>query len=298
MKNNLLPILLLIILGIIAYHLDDVTDYTSSVVDTSFDVVIDSANTYAHRDDFLYVWRDEDFIPYSRQDIMNILFSIFNNGYESFTFYCPSEYTKCLEDVKEITTNQTIITDIGNFVHPYNNFTGINIYTDSLGEVDIIVSKIYTEDMIYEINRELDKIFSVIIKDDMDTHDKILALHDYIIDNTYYELEESENSGNAYGVLIEGKAQCAGYADAMAIALRRLGVKNYKVASYRHVWNAVYLDDEWSQLDLTWDDPVVTNGGTLTEAIRHKFYMIDTKTLKSYETSEHSFDPKVYLELK
>lgn len=297
MKNKILILLLTIILITLLINLDKVSDYTSSIIDTQANIVIEKGNTYAHNDDFIYVQQSHDFVPYSKQDIINILFSIFNNGYTSFTFYCPSEYSTCIEDVKEITMNQTIITDIGNFVHPYNNFTGINVYTDSLGEVNVLVSKIYTEDMIYKINEKMDKIFYEVIKDNMKMEEKILALHDYFIDHTRYELENKTNSGNAYGAIIEGSAQCAGYADAMAIALRRLGVTTYKVASKKHVWNAIYLDNEWSQIDLTWDDPLVNNGTTLTDSIRHKFFMIDTKTLMSYNTTEHIFDKKVYLEL-
>jgi len=298
MKNKILILILTIVLSVLLINIDTISEYTSSIIDAKPNIIIDKGNSYAHNDDFLYVKKSDDFVPYSKQDIMNILFSIFNNGYTSFTFYCPSEYTTCIEDVKEITTNQTIITDIGNFVHPYNNFTGINIYTDSLGEVNILVSKIYSEDMIYKINEKLDKIFNEVITKDMKLEDKILALHDYFIDHTHYELENTINSGNAYGALVDGSAQCAGYADAMAIALRKLGVTSYKVASNKHVWNALYINDEWVQIDLTWDDPLVSNGSTLSDSIRHKFYMIDTKTLMSYDTNEHLFNNKVYLELK
>lgn len=132
----------------------------------------------------------------------------------------------------------------------------------------------------------------------MDIYDKILKVHDYVIDNVVYDMEDTENSGNAYGALIEGQAKCAGYADAMAIVLAKLGIKNFKVASEKHVWNALFLDDEWSQIDLTWDDPVVQDGATVSDTIRHKFFMIDTETLMSYQTKEHDFDQSVYIELR
>lgn len=298
MKKYAFPLLLLVVLGIVTFNLDHVTNYVARLVSSSPEVIVDPANLYMEDNDFIYVQKSKDFIPYSMQDLMNIFYSIFDNGYETFTFYCPSEYVDCLDDVEELTNDQTVITDIGNFVHPYNNFTALKVVTDSLGKVTVQVQKMYTPEMIEQINAKLDRIFDEQLTNDMALEDKILKIHDHIIDTTYYDQEDGENSGNAYGTLIEGKSKCAGYADSMAIALSKLGVTNYKVASSKHVWNAVYIDGGWSQIDLTWDDPIVQNGAIVTDTIRHKFYMIDTKTLLSYDTNEHSFDRNVYVEVR
>lgn len=299
MKNILSTIILIVCFVIVVIKIDTITDFTSSIISPRSEVTIDNPNDYAQDNDYYYVKKSKDFVPYSKQDLYDILYSILDNGYETFTFYCPSEYEKCISDVEDLTKNQTAITDIGNFVHPYNNFTDIEVVTDSLGEVDIIVNRTYTEEMKSAINTKIDAIFSSIFTSEMDIYDKILAMHDYIIDNVVYdEKDESKNSGNAYGALIEGKSKCAGYADTMAIVLSKLEVKNFKVASEKHVWNAVYLDNEWSQIDLTWDDPIVEGNINLTDTIRHKFYMIDTETLLSYDTDEHNFDKNVYIELR
>ena len=297
-KTRVLPILLTVILLVVLFNIDKITDYTAKIISPTPSVVIDPANSYASNNDYIYVQKRSTFVPYSKQDLYNIFYSVLDNGYETFTFYCPSEYTNCISDVQDITGDQTVITDFGNFVHPYNNFSNLRVVTDSLGEVDIVVTKMYSESEILDINDKLDSIYSELFTSDMDIYDKILAMHDYIIDNTTYDLDDGENSGDAYGVFFDGKAKCAGYADAMAIVLSSLGVKNYKVASSEHVWNAVYLDGEWLQLDLTWDDPVVANSVNVTDTIRHKFYMIDTETLLSYDTEEHNFDQSIYAELR
>ncbi len=298
MKSYIFPTLLLALLVGILLNLDAITDYTTDLVSANPEVVVNPANAYKKEDNFIYVERSSDFVPYSKQDLMNIFYTIFDNGYESFTFYCPSEYTSCMDDIEELTDDQTIITDIGNFVHPFNNFTSLKVVTGNLGEVNVIVNKMYTEKMIEEINAKLDRIFDEQLKPEMALEDKILKIHDYIIDTTYYDQEDGENSGNAYGTLVEGKSKCAGYADAMAIALSKLGVKNYKVASEKHVWNAVYINGEWLQIDLTWDDPIVQDGAVVTDTIRHKFYMINTNTLLSYDTDEHTFNKNVYVEVR
>lgn len=293
----ILPLLLLaFILGVL-FNIDKITDYTASLISQTKEVHADSENDYAKSDGFIYVQKATSFVPFDKQDIMNIFYTVLNSGYDTFTFYCPSEYNNCIEDVKEITNNQTVITDISNFVNPYNSFSSVSVSTSSLGEVTFSITKMYTPNQIEQIDANINAIFNEKFTKDMDIYDKILTVHDYIIDHAYYDLDNKENSGNAYGTLILGYSKCSGYADAMAIVLNKLGVKNFKVASQAHVWNAVYLDGEWYHLDLTWDDPIVENGTNITDTIRHKFYMIDTPTLTSYETSEHEFDKSVYAEL-
>lgn len=295
----LLPFALGGVLLLLLFNIDVITDFTVDIVDNQPKPTIDIPNSYAKNENYLYVQKSEDFVPYSRQDIMNILYTIFDQGYETFTFYCPSEYADCIKDVEDITNNRTVITDIGNFVHPYNNYTTLKVARGSLGEVNVTVTKTYTKEMIEEIDRKIEAIFKEIFTDDMDIYDKMLKFHDYIIDHASYDQNDEEvNSGNAYGALIVGKAKCAGYADALAIALNKLDVKNIKVASDKHVWNAVYVDGEWSQIDLTWDDPIVEEGAYLTDTIRHKFYMIDTSILLSYDTEDHNFDKNVYMEVR
>lgn len=298
MKKFILPGLLIIGLLLIASSLDEITDFTSSLVSSRPKVVYDSPNEYANKTDYHYVQISKDFVPYSRQDLLNIFYTIFDSGYETFTFYCPDEYVDCIADVESLTQDQTVITDIGNFVHPYNNFTNLQVVTDTLGEVDLTVKRSYTEEMKNAINAKVDEILNEVTTEDMSLDDKVLAIHDYIINHAAYDQEGKENSSNAYGTLIDGSSKCAGYADSMAIFLSKLGLKNFKVASEKHVWNAVYMDDTWNQIDLTWDDPIVQDGAALSETIRHKFYMIDTETLQSYDTNEHNFDKTIYLELK
>ena len=99
----------------------------------------------------------------------------------------------------------------------------------------------------------------------------------------------------AYGPLVQGYGMCGGYTDAMALILDYLKVKNYKISSENHIWNGVSLNDKWLHLDLTWDDPVISDG---TETINHDFFLIDTEQLLKLEQKEHDFNQNVYLEFK
>lgn len=297
MKKLLLPLFLLGIIVITLLKIDVITTYTSRLIGETPKVYIAKPNEYTLNNDYFFVQKTKDFIPYSKQDIINIFYSFLDNGYTTFTFYCPSEYIECINDITNLVNNQTTITDIGNFVHPYNNFSDVYLTTSTSGEINLKIKRTYTSDEIDAINRKVDEILDKITTHNMDISDKILKIHDYIIDNTSYDINGSDGL-NAYNLLYEGKSKCAGYADTLAIFLSKLGVKNYKIGSEKHVWNTIFLDNKWQHIDVTWDDPVVQNGASITNTIRHKFYMIDTPTLLSYDTTEHNFDTKTYFELQ
>ena len=149
----------------------------------------------------------------------------------------------------------------------------------------------------------MDELEKELVSEDKSTVDNIRNIHDYIINHTKYDSDRSDKqiikykSDIAYGPLFEGYAICGGYTDLMELFLERMDVKSYKVSSDQHVWNAVYLDNdnEWKHLDLTWDDPVASDGNDYLE---HKFFLIDTKTLLTQETTQHDFNQEIYREVK
>ena len=290
------------IIGLLIYYIDPITDTLANLLAGEKKVYIEKNNTYAKKDSFKYVELVDNFVPYNYEDLLNIYYTVLNNGTDTFTFYCPDEYEDCLDDVTNISNDEIILTTITNFVHPYNNFSNIKVKRDSSGEVTISVDHLYTDEEIEKINIELDKIMSTIINADMDNQEKIKAFHDYIINNTKYDSNFESGKGyvdssKATGLLFNHFSVCGGYADIMAIFLSKINIKNFKVASDTHVWNALYLEDEkkWVHIDLTWDDPVIINSET--DTLLHNFYLIDTKTLKEFDTKNHDFDTTIYQEL-
>lgn len=302
MKKTFNIILSLLIIGLLIYYIDPITDMIANLLAGEKKVYIERDNEYAKKDSFKYVSLTKDFVPYNYQDLLNIYYTVLNNGTENFTFYCPDEYTSCMDDVTNISQDEVILTHITNFVHPYNNFSNVKVKRDSSGEITINVTHLYNNEEINKINQEIDKIMSSIINSEMKTQEKIKVFHDYVINNTKYDSNYEKGGGykdssKANGLLFNHYSVCGGYADVMAIFLSKLNVKNYKVASDTHVWNALYLSDEkkWVHLDLTWDDPVTVNSDV--DTLLHKFYLIDTKSLNDFKTDNHNFDKTIYQEL-
>lgn len=272
------------------------------------DIVVYDINKYKRNADYNYVQQTENFYPKNKQDIINIFYTILNNGWDKFTFYCDEEYETCLDDVQMIFNDQYIFSNVNNFVHPYNSYNRLSINYNTIGKISIQIEKLYNINDIVAINKKVDEIYNLVVKEDMTPRKKILAIHDYIINNTRYDTERADfiqknitdypfkfESHKAYGTLIQNMAICSGYSDAMAIFLDKMGILNYKISSKDHVWNFVYLDDKWYHLDLTWDDPIVNTNEPI---LLHNYFLITTAELEKELNEQHIYSKDVYTEAK
>lgn len=313
MKKLIIPIICIILIAITVVFLNPLTDTFAEIVSSEPELIIKENNNYTKDIDYLYVQRTDDYIPYSYQDLLNIYYSVINNGWDQFTFYCPEEYTKCLNDVSQISSDELILTHLNNYVHPFNSFTNVKTSINENGEINLTIEYLYTDAEITAINTKADEILATILTNEMNDYEKIKTIHDYIVNNVKYDIERNEendskyNSYTAYGPLFEGYATCNGYTDLMAIFLTKIGFNNFKVAttpdeiSYSttgHIWNAVYLNDEWLHIDLTWDDPVSSDG---KDYLFYTYFLVSTEAMKEADQGEtvieeHNFNPLFYLE--
>ena len=303
MKKNLVVFIIsLFIIGFLFYFQSDLQKFYYSILRevTKEDHTL-VKNEYYRDYDFNFVQNTNSLEPQNRKQLLNVFYTIINSGMDNFTFYCPESYSSCLTDVEDLANDPDLLSHINNFVHPYNGFNHIETQYDSLGKVNIHIQKSYSKKQIREINQVIDQLYNqLVVVGDSDINN-IRRVHDYIINHTTYDSLRSDynittyHSDIAYGPLLQGYGICGGYADAMELFLEKMGIINYKISSEQHVWNAVYLDQKWYHLDLTWDDPVTTNGENYLE---HTFFMIDTPTLLATELSEHNFNQSIYSELK
>ncbi len=313
MRKYIIPLICYLLILAILLNIDSITNFLAKIVSGNQILTIDEGNEYTKNYDFAFVQNSKDYIPYSKKDLYNIIYSVINQGWDEFTFYCPSEYTECFQDVKDVSEDELTLTHINNFVHPYNSFEYLNTSISEFGEVTIKVSYLYSQEEIDLINNYVDKLIKDLYKDDVEENENLKQIHDYIINNTKYDIERNDTGNSKYksqtavGPVKDGYATCNGYADLMAIILSKLGYVNYKIAttkeeiSYKsngHVWNALIFDNKWVHLDLTWDDPVSKDG---TDYLHHKYFLVSTEALREADKGnvnieEHNFNKAYYQE--
>lgn len=302
-KNCISILVLLVVVFCIYLNKDNIYTEIKSISNAKKEVVIKEGNAYKKDYDFLYVKQMKSYTPRNKKDLINIFYSVLNQGWEKFTFYCPSTYKTCIADVEEISDNEILLSNINNYVSPFNSFSTIKTLYDDTGVVTLVVTTQYTKEETKKLEKDIDKIITSLELDSLSEEEKIQKIHDYIIDNTRYDTEKIENKTSIYdssriqGVLYDHYAICSGYSDTMAVFLDKLNIPNYKISSETHVWNAVYLNGSWLHLDLTWDDPVTTSG---KDILSHEYFLItDNELLLKHESSkDHQFDYNIYLEFK
>lgn len=301
MKKTLATLgLLLIFIGVFLMKKDDINTIINKYFKLNNIVTLGDKNEYYRDYDFDFVQNTNNFRPNNYQDLLNIYYTVLNAGKSNFTFYCPNSYDNCLSDVKKLANDQDTLSDINNYVHPFNGFDHIESEYDSLGRVTINIIRSYDDNDIKMITSKIDELLPQLVSNTNSLENNIKNVHDYIVNNSKYDSNRSDNgvtsykSDTAYGPLFEGYALCGGYTDLMELFLERMNIKSFKVSSENHIWNAVYFNNNWKHLDLTWDDPVASDG---KEYLEYNYFLIDTDQLLTLEQTEHNFNLEHYKEL-
>lgn len=282
--------LLVLLVIIYIYRVNIANFITDEIIYRSNNKVL-TYNEYYIENDYMYVQNTDSNVVTNYQEILNVLYTIINSGDESFSFNC--DYDECINDIKKITATNDIVSNINNFVHPYNSFETININVTTNGKITVKVKKVYDEVQIEFINKYIDEFINTNTNLSMNNYDKIKSFHDHIVNKTMYDEENKFDSYTAYNLITSGVSICGGYSDIMAIYMNKLNVKNYKITSRNHIWNLVELDGVWYHLDATWDDPVASDG---KQYLIHNFFMIPTEKLFNLDRLEHNYDKETYKE--
>jgi hypothetical protein len=288
--------LIILILSVCAFFKSDI-EYmvVTKNIDRLYGTTVE--NDYFIEDNFDYVDNASDAILTSKKDVINTIYFLINSGTTYSERYCSKDYENCFNDINELSSDVELLTNLNNYVHPYNSFDNIS-FSFNNEVVQIKIEHIYSEDDINTLNKIVDEFINNNITNSMGTKEKIRIIHDYIINNADYDILKTKNkddntyrSSTAYGVLVQGYGICSGYSDAMAIFLDKLNIINYKISNDQHIWNLVYLDGEWLHLDLTWDDPISDSNIT-----RDNYFLISTKNLETLDDGVHYYNKSIFTE--
>ena len=115
---------------------------------------------------------------------------------------------------------------------------------------------------------------------------KAIVIHDYICNLANYPSVYDENGNydddldkdiyhSAYGFFYDQTVVCAGYSLAYSYLMNELDVPCEYVASddMQHAWNNIYIDGNWYNADLTYDDFDHDNGATTYGSVRHDYFI-------------------------
>ena len=163
--------------------------------------------------------------------------------------------------------------------------TRYNVFINNGNEDSYLEEGFYSKRDIEEHESQIEQVKTNIIKhiNDKNDYEKIKIVHDYLIDTIEYEEDLSKhNIYDVYGALVNKKCVCEGYAKAFQYLMNEIGIENTIVIgtgtnsrneTENHAWNYVKLDGKWYAIDVTWDDPIITGGGKLTNKARYEYFL-------------------------
>jgi hypothetical protein len=137
-------------------------------------------------------------------------------------------------------------------------------------------------------NRAIDVALSKTIAPGMSDLEKLLSIHDYLVNNTTYSTTTANSVYTPYGVLVNHDAVCQGYSMAFKALCDRIGITcGYAVSTVQdHMWNLIEYNGKYYHLDATWDDPVMANG---TQFTLHEYFLIsdsENQSFRSYSDTD------------
>ena len=134
------------------------------------------------------------------------------------------------------------------------------------------------------------------IPQNLSEFDRELFVHDWLITHCEYDTKGYDTdkndlfTGSAYGAFVGGQTVCEGYARGFQLLLKMVGIDSalitgsssspLSVAGRAHIWNAVKIDGQWYQADVTWNDSRGMENS-------HDYLNLTTQKM----SDDHHFDP-------
>ena len=113
---------------------------------------------------------------------------------------------------------------------------------------------------------------------------KALLLHDWVATHCNYSASATY-ADYAYGVLVEGRAACQGYAEAYRALCLEAGLECTVVSATNpnHAWNLVRVDGSWYHVDCCWDDDTMNLSA---DTVKHENFLLTNEQIAT-TTSAH-----------
>lgn len=145
------------------------------------------------------------------------------------------------------------------------------------------------------VDAEVKKLASQLFKPGMSEFEKVKAVNDYIVLNTEYSHNTKGSPYMVHTLLTEKKGVCQAYALLAYRLFEEIGMDSRYVTGLAngeyHAWNMVKVDGKWYHLDVTWNDPVFSEGDSRKGSyIQYKYFLVpDSVISKDHKIYDHGF---------
>lgn len=138
-----------------------------------------------------------------------------------------------------------------------------------------------------KVEKAVDKLLEG-IHGGMTAYERERLIYRRLIQHVTYNKKGGTAIYDLYGALVNRQAVCDGYAHALQYLLYRAGIPCIRVTGSSkgesHVWNMVKLSNKWYYVDVTWDDPIVTD---VTDFVGYTYLNVTEAQIKQ----DHNIEP-------
>lgn len=184
----------------------------------------------------------------------------------------------------------------------YESLGGIRTYKVSIGprnEGSYYLDTFQTQEQVEKAKSYLEDIRKQMAEQVSTdgTYRKLGKVHNWLVETVSYG-GTSKNQHTIYGALADGKAVCEGYARAFKYLMDASGIPcvlvsgtatNSQGEEENHAWNYVQVNENWYAVDVTWDDPIITGGGELTQELKYRYFLKGATEFKA----DHKEDGRI-----
>lgn len=190
------------------------------------------------------------------------------------TFYLVPEpaFAETLRTDRATTARLETAVPIYEYVYTYSRETLVKVKASARYPGARIASAVASGDASGLSGREMETLAAAALMAEQcrrsDPLETARAIHDALCERIVYTEDDStDEDDTAVGALLNGQANCDGYADAFYLAGTLAGLEvRYQHGDSRergaddrelnvtHMWNLLKIDSSWRMVDVTWDD--------------------------------------------
>lgn len=222
----------------------------------------------------------------------------YGNIYSEVSFeldnYSASEYKDMIENLKK-----SMYDDQNNY---YIYYRGMDVKNDLFkngteyglkGSISFKYMDGINKNVDMQLQNMIDDALNGMNINSLSNEDKIMAIHDYIINKTRYNFGDANHLSKGFevsspeAIMLGDGGNCEAYSKLFQMMAKRAGLKSRYIVGDtnkgKHAWDMVKLDEKWYHIDVTFDDPLVDG----KDAILHKYYL---KTDEQFKAMGYSWN--------
>ncbi len=179
----------------------------------------------------------------------------------------------------------------------YTDGASVDYLEEARGNYQIVIKA--DRQKIAERQKEVNAVIEDVISNiDVGWSDyrKERYIHDYIAKNMVYDNDAAENpyqsenflkpAFDIYSGFIGKTGVCEAYSKMFQVLCYAVGINATQITGVNHMWNAVLLDGEWYQVDVTFDDSETS--GPAHNGVRYNYFNLsgDKMAADGYHTPD------------